>query len=124
MNQWGVQSASERPQVSISPNELEWFLKWNQIAYQARLGRLVRHAVLYLSYEDLSNDWDRSLAKVQRLLQVEMLRLPPSISKSETRSLKEVVPNYDELIKLPGIKQRVVQVPRGNTRNQVARTAR
>lgn len=98
LDRWGDQAdVAERPVIRIDPAELAWFRRWNAMAYQVRLARLQRHAILPVTYEALRDQWQPTVDGVLRFLGVEPMPLDPCATQNETRPLHEVISNYYEL---------------------------
>ena len=66
---------------------------------QGMRDRLDGHAVLDITYEELTADLDAGMARVQQFLGVPPKRLAISTVKQEVRPLSEVIANYGELRK-------------------------
>ena len=116
LDQWGIQDSGDRPVVELPHDELLWFRKWNQVAYQSRLGRLTQHHILPVTYEQLTSAWDTTLEQIQKFLEVNVVSLRQSHPKGETRTLEEVVQNFSQLSALPWARNFTVSLP-GTTRN-------
>jgi hypothetical protein len=98
LGMWGDQSdVTERPSVRIEPYELFWFRSWNQMTFDRRLSRLGQHTILEVTYEDLCDDWDQTVDRIQRYIGVDPLPISQPFPKWETRPLDQVVSNYEEL---------------------------
>jgi hypothetical protein len=83
--------------VRIEPYELFWFRSWNQMTFDRRLSRLGQHTILEITYEDLCDDWEQTLDRIQRYIGVDPLPISQPFPKWETRPLRQVVSNYEEL---------------------------
>jgi hypothetical protein len=91
-------NAVERPVIRIDPGEWAWFQRWNTMAYQVRLARLQRHAILPVTFESLYDHWQATVERVLRFIDVEPIPLEPCEPWHETRPVDQVILNYAELI--------------------------
>jgi hypothetical protein len=91
-------SAVERPVIRIDPGEFAWFQRWNTMAYQVRLARLQRHAILPITFESLYDHWQATVERVLRFIDVEPIPLDPCEPWRETRPLEQIVANHAELV--------------------------
>jgi LPS sulfotransferase NodH len=92
----------ERPKdtrVRLSPEECERDFRRTE-ERQASFRTMLRgHEILELSYEQLVDDPDATLARVQAFLGVEQRTLETTSIKLRTRPVPEVVENYGELVR-------------------------
>ena len=61
--------------------------------------RFSNNALLQISYEDLSNDYQNQMQRVQIFLDVTPIELQPQTQRQNPESLRELIINYDELKK-------------------------
>jgi len=59
--------------------------------------RFAAHSILKISYEDMCNDYQETIGKVQNYLGLERRDIQPSISKNESMPLSEAISNYAKL---------------------------
>jgi LPS sulfotransferase NodH len=99
LDRWGDQvDVAERPVIRIDSAELNWFRRWNAMAYRVRLARLRRHPFLPVTYEELRDRWQSTVNDVLRFVGVEPMPLDPCAVQNEIRPLDQVIANYHELV--------------------------
>jgi LPS sulfotransferase NodH len=96
---FSIRHESERSTTTlfIDPDRcMAEFVRRERYHEQARQATR-RHEALDLSYEELSRDPAGGCARIQALIGVEVLDLPVTMIRQETRPLSEVIENFDEL---------------------------
>ena len=53
---------------------------------------------MHLTYEDLVENWDAEIARIETFLQIDQVALLTTLKKQEKRSKAERLENYDELV--------------------------
>lgn len=85
------------PTVRLSPAECRRFRDETAERERRALELLHRHSLRRVSYEELTADWEATLAGVQEFLGVAQQRLEPATQRQELRRLSEVIENLAEL---------------------------
>jgi LPS sulfotransferase NodH len=86
-----------RPAVTIDPRAFRAWVRERDALLARRRAQLGDVPSLELEYESLARDWERTVARVQAFLEVDVLPLAPVKRKQESRPLTEVIRNYAEL---------------------------
>ncbi len=86
-----------RPVITIDPFGFEAWVRERDAQLRRRRKVLRGVPSLELDYEELTGDWARSIARIQRFLQVDVGPLEQRKKKQERRPLPEVIANYPEL---------------------------
>jgi LPS sulfotransferase NodH len=96
-------AAEHRPTVTLDPAEFRAWVEERDALLAWRRRQLDGLPALELDYEALTEDWHRSLERVQAFLEVDVLPIAPMKRKQESRPLAKVIRNYEELAAtLPG----------------------
>lgn len=94
-----ISNESQRTNTKVKINHkkcLEYFIATERYM-KSTLERLLGHDLLEITYEDMIIDLDKSFAKLQQFLGVEVISLKSIIIKKEIRPLSNVLSNYDQL---------------------------
>ena len=86
-----------RPSVFIPPQALRQWITERDELFAQRRRQLAGKPTLEVEYERLVGNWDSELVRLHQFLGVAPLLMEPAKRKQETRSLWDVVVNYDEL---------------------------
>ena len=97
-NASGKSDTSNR-KVSLSKEECEEFFEKTRSWEIEGDTRFSNNALLQISYEDLSNDYQNQMQRVQIFLDVTPIELQPQTQRQNPESLSELIINYDELKK-------------------------
>lgn len=78
---------------------VKWF---EELDYFNAISAHLKNPKITIHYEDLCESFDEQMYLIQEFLKVRKLKLSPATKKIETRPIKEVVENYEEVIqKMP-----------------------
>jgi len=97
IGRWKEQQQEHRPVIDVSRDELRWFKQWNDQLLAERLRRLDLHDKLEVTYEQLTENWQPTMERVQQFLGVPVVELQQATTKQEPRPLDEVIRNPDQL---------------------------
>jgi LPS sulfotransferase NodH len=87
-----------RPTVTIDPGALQAWVRQRDELFATRRQQLSGKHALEVQYEQLVNDWDKTMLGIQHFLRVDTVPLSPAKQKQETRPLRDVVANYTQLV--------------------------
>lgn len=87
-----------RPRVHLDPDALRHWIDERADLYAQRCAQLAGHPTLELTYEQLAQSWDDTLACIEAFLGVDQKPLTPAKQKQEQRTLSDMIVNYDELV--------------------------
>lgn len=94
----GLYRPENRPTITIDPAAFHAWVQERDAIMERRRRQHQGLPALELTYEVLSSDWGRTMARVQAFLSVEVQPLEQTKKKQERRPLAEVIANYDELV--------------------------
>lgn len=83
--------------VRVEPSALRSYLSEYEQLLRTFREKLRAYPLMDVVYEDLCADLDATMSRVQAFLGVEVRALVPATRKQETRPLREVIENYDEV---------------------------
>lgn len=97
---WGNRypAVEAEPRITVNREAAEVYLKWDlkdSLACQARYANRPHMAVFY---EDLMANPKRLLNLIQQFIGVEPIDIWPRTKKQATRSLRDAITNYDQLV--------------------------
>jgi len=94
-----LEGAGARETVSIDPGQAEAAFE-RRLRYRRLVQeRFSQHPFFELSYEELAENTQPTLGRVQLFLGVKRQALAPATLKQEVRPLREAISNYDELVR-------------------------
>lgn len=96
IGRWKEQQQENRPVIDVSPDELRWFKQWNDQLLAERLRRLDLHDKIEVTYEQLTDNWQPTMERVQQFLGVPVVEMQQATTKQEPRPLDEVIQNLDQ----------------------------
>ena len=83
-------------QIELNIAQLEWFIDREKKAHAAFESSGVEYKTVF--YEDLRDDFDGTVKSIQDYLELEHFRIrPASLKKQETRPIKDIISNYEEV---------------------------
>ena len=83
-------------QIELNIAQLEWFIDREKKAHAAFESSGVEYKTVF--YEDLRDDFDGTVKSIQDYLELEHFRIrPASLKKQETRPMKDIISNYEEV---------------------------
>ena len=83
-------------QIELNIAQLEWFIDREKKAHAAFESSGVEYKTVF--YEDLLDDFDGTVKSIQDYLELEHFRIrPASLKKQETRPIKDIISNYEEV---------------------------
>lgn len=88
---------NKQSEYYINPENIEKELE-QTINWRKEFNELFKeHKILEVFYEDITKNSEVELRKIQQFLSVDVKKLSTHLKKQQTKPLKEVVENYDEL---------------------------
>ena len=82
----------------VTPEELQAEFRIQETLVSAFDERFAHHPLLELKYEQLIDDWDAQMRRIQEFLGVETMPLRARTKKNERVPPRDLVENYDELV--------------------------
>ena len=93
-NYWRDKKSTHQIELNIA--QLEWFIDREKKAHAAFESSGVEYKTVF--YEDLRDDFDGTVKSIQDYLELEHFRIrPASLKKQETRPIKDIISNYEEV---------------------------
>ncbi len=83
--------------LTIDPEELKNEFERHVAEIEEFDRRFSSHPILKICYEDLCNNYFKTIKRIQHFLKVEPLILSPEVKAKPKRKLSEAIDNYDEL---------------------------
>ena len=82
--------------IELNIAQLEWFIERQEKCYRDFANWGVKHKVVF--YEDLCDSFEETMRSIQEYLELDYCRLEPAeLIKQETRPLKKIISNYEEV---------------------------
>ncbi|GAA0856965.1 hypothetical protein [Aliiglaciecola litoralis] len=96
---WGINDATKRPTLTITLSipECEKFFEQRELYAQMVRDKFKDRELLEISYETFASDIPKHFNLVQEFIGINPIELPVNDLKKETRSLSQIIDNYEEL---------------------------
>ncbi|WP_217385639.1 sulfotransferase [Dolichospermum sp. UHCC 0259] len=96
-SQKGINNKPKEVTVSLDYQECLGYFKWTQASMETHDLLFANHQKIDVVYEDLSQDYESEMKRVQEFLELDYETLKPNTLKQSSLSLSESISNYLEL---------------------------